>query len=134
MKKPLAETIAETRKRKGMTQAELAEKLGVTDKAVSKWERGLSCPDIGSLPRLAEVLDLSVEELMQIKKPDGKPEVEKKDIPGLILTGVGLAMGIAVGVLTVLDQLDLKSAVIMLAIGLACVALRLLGTDRSMGP
>ena len=57
--------IASLRKAQGMTQAELAEKMQVTDKAVSKWERDLSCPDIQSLPRLAEILEVSVEELMQ---------------------------------------------------------------------
>ena len=39
-----------------MTQLELADRMGVTDKAVSKWERDVSCPDIASMPRLAEVL------------------------------------------------------------------------------
>lgn len=42
MKKTLGMLISETRKQKGMTQLELAEKMGVTDKAVSKWERDLS--------------------------------------------------------------------------------------------
>ncbi|MFR5600217.1 MAG: helix-turn-helix domain-containing protein, partial [Holdemania filiformis] len=56
--------ITSLRKAQGMTQAELAEKMQVTDKAVSKWERDLSCPDIQSLPRLAEILEVSVEELM----------------------------------------------------------------------
>lgn len=55
--------IAELRKEKGMTQLELAEKIGVTDKAVSKWERDLSCPDINSLPDLAEILGVTVDEL-----------------------------------------------------------------------
>ena len=68
MKKTLGAMIAELRKQHGMTQLELAEKMGVTDKAVSKWERDLSCPDINSIPNLAEILDVSVEELMQIKK------------------------------------------------------------------
>lgn len=67
MKKTLGMMIAELRKEKGMTQLELAEKMGVTDKAVSKWERDLSCPDINSLPNLAEILGVSVDELMQIK-------------------------------------------------------------------
>ena len=44
--------IAELRKEKGMTQAHLAEKLGVTDRAVSKWERGKSFPDVGILQEL----------------------------------------------------------------------------------
>ena len=41
--------------------------MGVTDKAVSKWERDLSCPDVASLPKLAETLGVSVDELMRTK-------------------------------------------------------------------
>ena len=63
--KTMGETIAARRKERGMTQLELAREMGVTDKAVSKWERNLSCPDVGSIPHLAEVLQISVEELMQ---------------------------------------------------------------------
>ena len=60
--------IASKRKELGMTQLDLAEKMGVTDKAVSKWERDLSCPDVNSIPKLAEIFGMSVDELMQIKK------------------------------------------------------------------
>ena len=60
--------IAELRKQHGMTQLELAKKIGVTDKAVSKWERDLSCPDIHSIPKLVETLNVSVEELILIIK------------------------------------------------------------------
>ena len=56
--------IAKCRKEKGMTQLELAEKLMVTDKAVSRWERGKGFPDIGLLLPLADALDLSLTELM----------------------------------------------------------------------
>lgn len=59
--------IASLRKEKGMTQLDLAEKMGVTDKAVSKWERDLSCPDVNTIPKLAELFGISVDELMQIK-------------------------------------------------------------------
>ncbi|MFM1629730.1 helix-turn-helix domain-containing protein [Streptococcus mutans] len=52
------------RKEKGMTQLELAEKMRVTDKAVSKWERDLSFPDINSIPKLAEIFEVSVDDLM----------------------------------------------------------------------
>ena len=62
--------IAEYRKEKGMTQLELAEKMGVTDKAVSKWERDLSYPDVNSLPKLAGIFGISVDQLMQIKTND----------------------------------------------------------------
>lgn len=59
--------ISSLRKEKGMTQLELAEKMRVTDKAVSKWERDLSFPDINSIPKLAEIFEVSVDDLMQVK-------------------------------------------------------------------
>lgn len=64
--------IASLRKEKGMTQAELAKKLQVTDKAVSRWERGQGFPDIHSLEPLAKALDISLVELMNSERsPDG---------------------------------------------------------------
>ena len=57
--------IQEKRKEKGYTQKELAEKLGVTDKAVSKWERGLGCPDVSILEILANELDTSILEILK---------------------------------------------------------------------
>lgn len=51
-----------------MTQAELAEKIHVTDKAISRWERGLGFPDIQTLEPLAQVLGISVLELMRSEK------------------------------------------------------------------
>lgn len=60
--------IAENRKIKNMTQAELAVKLQVTDKAVSRWERGLGFPDINTIEPLAAALDLSIRELMKSEK------------------------------------------------------------------
>ena len=96
-KQTLGVMIASIRKERGMTQLELAEKMGVTDKAVSKWERDLSCPDVSSIPQLAEILGVSVDELMQVK--DITKETSSQDnIKGIIDTafkGVGLAMGIA---------------------------------------
>lgn len=56
--------IARLRRERGMTQADLANQMGVTDKAVSKWERDRSCPDLHSLPRLARALGVPVEELL----------------------------------------------------------------------
>ena len=60
--------IADQRKLLGMTQADLGNKLMVTDKAVSKWERGLGFPDINTLESLAEALHVSVNELMRAEK------------------------------------------------------------------
>ena len=67
-KKTLGMMISSLRKEKEMTQLQLAEKMNITDKAVSKWERDLSCPDINSISKLAEVLGTTVDELMQAKK------------------------------------------------------------------
>ena len=57
--------IAQMRKERGLTQRELAEQLHVSDRAVSKWERGAGFPDVSMLVPLAEALGLSVLELLQ---------------------------------------------------------------------
>ena len=60
--------IARCRRERQMTQAELAQKLQVTDKAVSRWERGVGFPDINTLEPLADALGVSVLELMRSEK------------------------------------------------------------------
>lgn len=60
--------IASIRKEKGWTQLELAKKIKVTDKAVSKWERGLGFPDIQTMEPLAEALGVSLVELMRSER------------------------------------------------------------------
>ncbi len=130
MKKTLGTIIAELRKQHGMTQLELAEKMGVTDKAVSKWERDLSCPDINSLPKLAEILDVSVEELMQIKKEAEAPVSKVSENMEIALKAVAMAMGIAVTVLNIFNALDIKSSMVMLGIGLACTGISLMGDKK----
>ena len=62
--------IAEQRKAKGYTQKELAEKLGVTDKAISRWENGHGYPDIVLLEPLAKELEITIVELMHSKLKD----------------------------------------------------------------
>ena len=130
MKKTLGTMIAERRKQHGMTQLELAEKMGVTDKAVSKWERDLSCPDINSIPNLAEILGVSVEELMQVKKEAEAPVSKVAEIMEIAPKAVAMAMGIAVMVLTILNALDVKSGMVMLGIGLACVGIHLMNDKK----
>ena len=130
MKKTLGTMIAELRKQHGMTQLELAEKMGVTDKAVSKWQRDLSCPDINSIPDLAEILCVSVEDLMQVKKEAEAPVCKVAEIMEIAPKAVAMAMGIAVTVLTILNALDVKSGMIMLGIGLACVGISLMSEKK----
>ncbi len=66
----LASNIAELRKRKGLTQEEFAEKLNVSAQAVSKWENGISCPDIMLLPEIAKIFGVTIDELMGTLKAD----------------------------------------------------------------
>lgn len=122
--KNMGEMICFLRKEKKMTQSDLAEKMNVTDKAVSKWERNLSCPDVNSIPKLAEILGTTVEELLnaQTKKENSKIE----DIMNLILIAIGLAMGICIIVTSILKQIDTGSAMIMLGLGMTSIALYLL--------
>lgn len=65
--------LSQLRREHGMTQRELAEQLFVSDKAVSKWERGLSLPDVALLPPLAELLGVSMAELLQGERMAGEP-------------------------------------------------------------
>lgn len=60
--------IAECRKQKKLTQMQLAEQLGITDKAVSKWERGIAMPDSSLMLELCEILNISVNELLRGEK------------------------------------------------------------------
>ena len=64
IKENIANNIAELRKMNHMTQQDLAEKLNYTDKAISKWERGESTPDIESLSALAKMFNLTVDDLL----------------------------------------------------------------------
>lgn len=123
-RKTLGMMIASLRKEKGMTQFELAEKMGVTDKAVSKWERDLSCPDVNTIPKLAELFGISVDELMQIKA-ESQDETKKDIMPmiHLIMKAIALAMGVGVIVLSIIKELDVNSGMGMLGIGLACLAI-----------
>lgn len=123
--KSIGETIATLRKEKGMTQSQLAEKMNVTDKAVSKWERDLSCPDINTISKLADVLGVSVEELLKAKKSEYAGS-KIKDLFNLILKAVAVAMGVAVIVLNILDKIDIKTSIILLGIGIFCIGLYLL--------
>ena len=62
--------IAECRKKVNLTQMQLAEKLGITDKAISKWERGISMPDSSIMLKLCDILCISVNELLSGEKID----------------------------------------------------------------
>lgn len=82
--------IAECRKEKNMTQADLAMKLNVTDKAVSRWERGIGFPDINTIEPLASALEISVLELMKSERITSN-EVTKEEAMGVITDTLNVA-------------------------------------------
>ena len=88
MKKTLGEKIAENRRRLGLTQENLSDKLNVSPQAVSKWENNVSCPDINMLPALANIFGITVDELLQDENKQDiymVPKDERKDINKMIL-------------------------------------------------
>lgn len=78
--------ITKYRKGKGMTQEELAGRLGVSSQAVSKWENDASCPDIGLLPQLCKEMGISADELLTGKNDQVQmlPENKRKPLEELI--------------------------------------------------
>ena len=90
----IGKMILECRLEKGMTQAELAEKVGVSDKTISKWEKGNSLPKVSVFVNLADALGISVSELASCERKE--PELTKNEseskkklsILWLILAGI----------------------------------------------
>lgn len=76
-KRTMGEFIAALRKAKGLTQRQLAERLNVSDKAVSRWERNETMPDLVLIPVLAEIFVITSDELLrgQRNNPEKAPEV-----------------------------------------------------------
>lgn len=87
MNETIGSRIAQKRKSLGLTQEELAVRLGVTSQAVSKWENGVSCPDISLLPQLAKVLNCTTDALLSGKEDAVRivPESQRKNPDELVL-------------------------------------------------
>lgn len=88
MSQTLGQRIAELRKKEGLTQEELAEKLGVSPQAVSKWENDISCPDIMSIPKIAKILGVSADTLLSGETAvpvSYVPEEKRKNIDDMFM-------------------------------------------------
>ena len=85
----IGKRIALLRKEKGLTQEELAQHMGVSGQAVSKWENDQTCPDISALPKLARLLGVTVDELLEGKEETPAvrvlPPAERKDLKDMML-------------------------------------------------
>lgn len=87
MNETMGQRIASLRKQHGMSQENLAEKMGVSSQAVSKWENDASCPDISLLPKLAKLLDVTVDQLLTGESNQVKllPAEQRKSLDQLTL-------------------------------------------------
>lgn len=139
-KTTLGARIGAMRREKGWTQLELAEKMAVTDKAVSKWERDLSWPDAASLPRLAALFGLTVDQLIGgEERPVGEESSLGRSFQGeqdlgalfsLICKALTVALGAAAAALSALGELDSQSGFTLLGLGLACAGMALLKGEK----
>ena len=85
----IGKRIGLLRKEKGMTQEELAEHMGISPQAVSKWENDQTCPDISALPKLSKLLGITVDELLcgreELPAVRVLPPAERKDPKDMLL-------------------------------------------------
>ena len=98
MEQTMGKRIVACRKRMGLTQDALAEQLGVTAQAVSKWENDQSCPDITMLPKLAKLFGVTTDELLGVEREKVyeaqvvEPDEEEEDAPGITIGDDGWKM------------------------------------------
>ena len=87
MTETIGTRISRFRKAKGLTQEELASRLGVSAQAVSKWENDISCPDIGLLPQLSRILGVTTDEILTGRSDGVKmvPPGERRNVEDLTL-------------------------------------------------
>ena len=78
-KKTMGAFLAALRKANGMTQQQVADRLCVSNKTVSKWERDEGCPEIMMLPAIAELYDVTVDEILRGERTQGKLTEEIKN-------------------------------------------------------
>ena len=80
--------VSALRKERGYTQKELAQKLFISDKAVSKWETGMSVPDVSLLVPLSELLGVSVTELLMCEKMEQPAQMDTCQVESHVKTGI----------------------------------------------
>lgn len=84
----LGERIAALRKKRGITQEQFAQSMGVSAQAVSKWENDASCPDITTLPQIADYFHITIDTLLkgeQPQEPQQLPQAERRPLSELVL-------------------------------------------------
>ena len=129
MEQTIGSRISAQRKKHGLTQEQLADKLSVTAQAVSKWENNQSCPDIATLPKLAEIFGCSTDALLGIDPVTKKEETVLVPAPrheaeneGLHITRGGLELKLDRGT----RRGAVGIAVLVLAVGVLALLVELL--------
>jgi Predicted transcription factor, homolog of eukaryotic MBF1 len=121
----IAEKIKSARTAKGLTQKELGTALNISDKAVSKWERGVAMPDIGTIPKLCKVLGISTNDLLSEEQPEeAKPAPKRKRffvlIPAIVAVIIAATLAIIVANSLIYDENSYKNDPLYLSIIANC--------------
>ncbi|MBE5764865.1 MAG: helix-turn-helix transcriptional regulator [Clostridiales bacterium] len=115
LKSIVAKNLVDLRKNAGFTQIEIAEKLNYSDKAVSKWERGESLPDVETIKKLADLYSVSVDAILREQKDITKRIHKYALTPSqrmlIILISVGLVWAVATTVFSVLCWVDVDNLI-----------------------
>lgn len=143
--KRIGKLISELRKKKGLTKQELGDKVGVGFRAVSKWENGVTLPDISIISELSKVLGINVDQLLcpagyysnldkktfkkkiklsifsENKIDNYKSKHSYKEENYKVLRDIGIAVIVEVIVLNILNELTLKNSIIIATIGFLCI-------------
>ena len=118
------------RKEKGLTQQQLASKLKITDKAVSKWERGLSLPDVSLIKKIANVLDVDSSYLLSFCSNDYESKVAKRDDASESFNNACLVLGLVMGAMVVIlnfaNVITPGNSVSLLGVGLFSLCLAII--------
>lgn len=125
--KSMGEIISSLREEKGLTQKELGAKIGVGERTIFKWEKNISLPDISTIPKIAEALEVSIEEIMKSKPLSLSNKVNY--IIDIVLRGVPVAMGIAIIVASVFKEIDIDSGFMMTGIAVLSMGIYFLKNE-----
>lgn len=128
--KSIGKIISKLREEKGITQKELGEKLGVTEKDISDWEKNVSTPDEDVILKLSEFFGVSSEEFTNSKTSSDVRSNKINYIIDIVLRTIPIAMGAALIVSTIISQIDLKSGFMMLGLSVVSMGIYLLKNEK----
>jgi transcriptional regulator with XRE-family HTH domain len=125
--KSLGEIISRRRKNIGLTQTDLANKMEVTEQAVSKWECNQSCPDVATFAKLAETLGLSSDELLSIKENRKIEKAKTIDsIFGIVFIIIAIVLAVVIVIVNLIDTIDSRLSFVLTGAAILSLSVYLL--------